>query len=182
MPNEQEKYQQESAKLLSEVMKQLDVASNFEDPAILKNLYLLLKMWPSLTIYILEPYSAPRTQGGEEGRIYAEITTLKNGWKIHDYGYALSVSIGGSEDNHGTLSMGHFIEACKEMVKMLVAKGITKIAVDGLDVGIFTAWRECEEAGVEVVNFRPTIQQDQQRIRIQQVTKELERVREQLQL
>ncbi len=185
----------ESNELLEEVLKQFQTSPNrLADIETRKNTYLLLRLWASLSIFILDPYTPPKRlpekeedgEGGEgaaalkpEGHIYADIITLENGWKIFDYGDCYATSRG---ENYDSMTTGDYIVTVKEMVKKLKERGVTRVALDGLDVGVFVSWFECERNDIQVANYTPTPEQFVQYERIQNVFAELSEKAPKLQL
>lgn len=112
------------------------------------------------------------------GMLAPVLIDTPNGWTIHDYGQAMSVSPGESLLEESTTYKGkgtgtvvnQAFAVAKEMVALAIEKGWAGIEIiAGVRLMEWSIWMAAEDKGFEVFGFEPNQQEKEKRARIKQL-------------
>ena len=104
------------------------------------------------------------------GMTEALLVRTEEGWTVHDYGEAMSVSPGESlfesEEGKGTV-VNQAVGVAHKMVTMAIEKGWAGIEViSGVRLIEWAVWHAAQDQQFEVFGFKPTKEEQQRRRRI----------------
>ena len=108
------------------------------------------------------------------GMTEALLVRTEEGWTVHDYGEAMSVSPGESlfesGQGNGTV-VNQAVGVAHKMVTMAIEKGWAGIEIiSGLRLIEWAVWYAAEDQQFEIVGFNPTEQEQQRRHRVKALT------------
>jgi len=103
------------------------------------------------------------------------LVTTEEGWTIHDYGEAMSVSPGESlfegEEGKGTV-VNQAVGVAHKMVAMAIEKGWAGIEmIAGVRLIQWAMWNAAQDQQFEIFGFEPTTEEKKRRDRIKALTK-----------
>lgn len=103
------------------------------------------------------------------------LVTTEEGWTIHDYGEAMSVSPGESlfesEDGKGTV-VNQAVGVAQRMVALAIEKGWAGIEmIAGVRLIQWAVWNAAQDQQLEVFGFEPTAEEKNRRDRIKTLIK-----------
>ncbi|WP_218814431.1 hypothetical protein [Rickettsiella endosymbiont of Dermanyssus gallinae] len=146
--------------LLNNALSELDALFSQENPKREKPFKYLLSLWPSFSIYQLEPNALSKvseedgegTTGTGSFESFPQIIRLKEGWKVLDFGDGLITSAG---ENYGSYSTGPLLKTVNYMIDCLIERGAKKVMFSGSVSAKRFAWLRCKQAGIET-RFSPS--------------------------